>query len=260
MGRSVAGSAVDEILNVAVAGALRARGFRRRRRTWRSTTPGLVQVVTGYSSRLNRATDMMLTLEIGISYLGLGEPDPEARTAAHCRHLHRIGDLTDQGTDLWWRFDATNPDQVSAAAQDLRSVWDRYGEPFLELSTDPSSYLAWLVARGRTGRQGFDLALALGQHATAATLVEADLAALRAVDPGEPSPTDPYPLANLLPAYAWASDKLRKLGQPWPDTDRDRATLVLEAARAAQHARHPIAPRPDLVEQLAGDLHAGRRP
>jgi hypothetical protein len=260
MGRSEADAAVDEILDAAVAATLRARGFRRRRRTWRGDGPGLVQVVTGYNSRFSRTADMMLTLEIGISYLGLGEPDPQRRSAANCGHWHRIGELTDQGTDLWWRFDATNPDQVSAAAQDMRSVWDRFGEPFLDRSTDPTAYLAWLVTSGHTSRHGFDLALALGQHDTAATLIEADLAELRALDLGEPSPADPYPWAHLVPVYAWACEALRRLGQPLPDVDRDRARRALEAARAAHNAGHPHAARPDLIEQLAHHLHADRRP
>ena len=256
MGRTEADAAVDEILARAVAAALRARGFRRRRRTWRGEAPGVAQVVTGYGSRLNRRTDMMLTLEIGISYLGLGEPDPQRRSAADCGHWHRIGDLAEQGTDLWWRFDATDPAQVSAAAQGMRGVWDRFGEPFLDLSTDPSAYLAWLVASGHTSRHGFDLALVLGQHDTAATLINADLAQLRTIDPEEPSPDDPYPWAHLLGVYAWAAEALRRLGQPLPDVDRDRATRALEAARAAQHAGHPLGPRPDLIDQLAHTLHA----
>ena len=186
MGRTEADAAVDEILARAVAAALRARGFRRRRRTWRGDAPGVAQVVTGYGSRLNRRTDMMLTLEIGISYLGLGEPDPQRRSAADCGHWHRIGDLTDRGTDLWWRFDATDPAQVSAAAQGMRGVWDRFGEPFLDLSTDPSAYLAWLVASGHTSRHGFDLALALGQHDTATNLINADWRSCAPSTPARP--------------------------------------------------------------------------
>ena len=56
--------------------------------------------------------------------------------------------------------------------------------------------------------------------------------------------------------YAWAAEALRRLGQPLPDVDRDRATRALEAARAARHAGHPLAARPDLIDQLAHTLHA----
>lgn len=260
MSRSTVDSAIDGILAVAVAPALRARGFHRRRRTWRGDGPGLVQVVTGYNSRLSRAADMMLTLEIGISYLGLGEPDPQRRSAAHCAHWHRVGELTDQGNDLWWRFDATDPGQTSAAALDMRDVWDRFGEPFLDLSTDPVRYLSWLVRAGHTGRRGFDLALALAQHDTARALVEADLAELRTVDPGQPSPADPYPWAHLLPAYAWAAAALRQLGEPLPEADRDRARRALDAARAALRAGHHHAARPDLVDRMTRDLDDDPRP
>lgn len=260
MGRSTVDSVIDGMLAVAIAPAMRARGFRRRRRTWRSDDRGLAQVVTCYSSRLNRATDMMLTLEIGLSYLGLGEPDPQRRSAAHCAHWHRIGDLTDQGNDLWWRFDATDPGQVSATGQDMRGVWDRFGEPFLDLSTDPTDYLAWLVSSGHTGRHGFDLALALGQHDTARTLIDSDLAQLRTVDPGTPSPADPYPWAHLLPAYAWTADALRRLGDPLPDQDRERARRALAEARAAHQAGHPGPAQSDLVDQLAHDLDTDPAP
>ena len=83
-----------------------------------------------------------------------------------------------------------------------------------------------------------------------------DLSQLRAVQPGEPSPADPHPWAHLLPAYAWAADALRRLGQPLPEADRERARRALESARASHHAGQPLATRCDLVDQLARDLGA----
>jgi hypothetical protein len=67
----------------------------------------------------------------GLTTVGPGDPDCQVRVlshrvskfatpgAAYCPHWHRIGDLTDDDQDLWWRFNATEPAARAAAAQDM---------------------------------------------------------------------------------------------------------------------------------------------
>ena len=249
--------AVDAALAAVLVPTLKQRGFRRQRRHWWLATPEVVKVVTAHSSMLNSATDTMFTLEMGFSYVGLGQAAPDQWHAAYCPFWCRIGDVSGDGTDLWWRFDATDPADVERVTSELTRVWEHDGLPFLDACTDPRALLDRFVRSGKLTLELADLSLRLGDRAPAEQAVSEYLASLRSYDPGQPSQYNRHPETRLLGPYSAAAPYLRRLGEQLPAEDRQRVVDAFAVARAAAaEGEFGVAPgrNAELLQELARDV------
>lgn len=257
MAKSPSTEAVDAAIAAVVAPTLKQRGFRRQRRHWWLATPEVVKVVTVLSHRLNTATDTMFTIELGFSYPGLGEAAPQRWEAAYCAHCHRIGQVSGDGTDLWWRFDAINPSEVGRTTASVREVWERDGLPFLDGCTDPRALLDRFVRSGKLTLELADLSLRLGDREPAELAVGEYLDHLRGYDPGKPSPYNRHPETHLLGPYSVVTPLVRRLGQQLPAPHRQRVVDAFATARvAAAEGDYVVAPgrNTELLRELAREV------
>lgn len=257
MTKSAVAQTVDEVLATVVAPTLKQRGFRRQGRHWWLSTPDVVKVVTALGSRFNTPNDAMFTLEMGFSYVGLGQAAPTRWEAVHCAHRCRIGDVTSTGADLWWRFDIADLAQVARVTTEVERVWGQDGLPFVDACSDPNALRDWGVRTGKLGLELADLGLLLGDRVSAEGAVDAYLSDVRSYDPGEPSQHHPYPQTLLLGPYSVVVPYLRRLGRQLPEADRRRVVDAFAAARdAAAEGRYRQSPgrNAELVRELAREV------
>ena len=261
MTTSLGAQAVDEAVTGVVAPTLRERGFRRTGvHWWHVTEPdGTARVVTVLSHRLYTVASTMVTLELGFAYPALGDPVPERWQAAYCTHRHRIGDVSGDGTDLWWDLDATDPASVARTTADLRRAWSQDGAPFVDEAVDPAALVDRMVRARRVTLEIGDLALRLGDPTPLRQAVGDYLTSLRHHHPGERSTYQPFPRQSLVVPYAVAAHHLDSLGGRLDGVDRERAVAALDSARRAA-TRHGLAPgilmRTGLVRSLAEHVEA----
>ena len=264
MAQSPGSQAVDDAVTRVVAPPLRERGFRRAGlHWWHVTGPeghgGTVRVVSVLTHRLTTSAGTLLTLELGFAYPGLGEPAPERHDAAYCAHRHRIGDVSGDGTDLWWDLDTTDPSSLARTTGDLHRAWSQDAVPFVDGAVDPAALVDRMVRARRITLEIGDLALRLGDPTPLRQAVTDHLTSLRHHHPGERSTYQPFPEQSLVVPYAVAAGHLDRLGDRLDGADRERALAALTSARRAA-ARDALAPgivmRADLVRSLAEHVGA----
>lgn len=241
MARSLIAAAVDEVAVRALGPSLSERGFRRRGRTWSRQSEAVAALVTVLSHRYNSGVTGLFTVEVGVSYLGLGEAAPHPRSAAACAHWCRIGTVTGTGVDLWWQIDdVTDPGELARVTAQVREVWQQEGLALVDALDDPHAYLALLSTPRPYGRgvrlAEIDLLVRLGDTEAATLEVQRELDQLLERSRRPPTAADPHPLPRLLPRYAWLLPRLTAVGMQLPPEHLQVVRAGFAEAEAFEHA------------------------
>lgn len=164
---SITGQAINTILRLGLAPALRQAGYKRRAHTFRQALPdGVWRVINVQGSEGDVGTVSQLTLNLGIHYplahAVKGQPPLTMPPKEwDCQLRRRIGRIMPAPFDLWWHFDEQS--DLQALAAEVVATWREYGEPWLLRYSDLRT------ARDEIGAQGDDLfavvaSLALGEQ------------------------------------------------------------------------------------------------
>jgi hypothetical protein len=177
--------AVDGVV-AAMVPALRAASFRKKTRGWWKETADTFSAVQIQTDWGNHGVVGKFTVEIGFSYLSLGEPHPQQRTAWCCQHRFRLSQIVFAGASTsvvmrglagppsWWRFEhADDADEVAAVTADYLQTWETYGLPFLLRGEDPRTVRDQLAQAGFGARlvEAAKLSLAFGDEDEAGRLI-----------------------------------------------------------------------------------------
>jgi hypothetical protein len=232
-------AAIDSVLQAALGPSLRARGFHRARRTWWRSGDDVLACVSGLAHRDNSGRTGLVTVEIGVSYLALGETPPQPRSAAGCAHWCRIGAISGSGADLWWQIDDADDAADRARVTDrLAQVWQRDGLPLVDALHNPRAYLDVAFSPREHGRAlglaELDLLVRLGERHWAREVLEEQLAVLLSEGRRRPTAAEPHQRAFLPVRYAWLLPHMDELGVPLSSAHEH---LVREGWRDARE--HP---------------------
>lgn len=130
-------AAIRAVASDVITPSLKERRFRKSRHHWASTDQDCVRAVTLQSSQFNVGNGGSFTLELGVAYVSLGEPEPTAHGAWFCPHRFRVPMLLG-GHDHWWTYeDASDADECAAVKADFATTWCEVVLPFLDRSRDP---------------------------------------------------------------------------------------------------------------------------
>jgi hypothetical protein len=145
--RSRVAAAIEEVLGVAVATPLKEMGYRRRGRHWAAVDGDTVRGVTAQASLGNISSDARFTVEVGVSYLGLGHDAPAAGSWG-AAFAHRLSWLTTEPQDSWFAFDVDDQPSVDLAARQLSEAWQSSGQPLAEAMRSPEQLCDYVAACG----------------------------------------------------------------------------------------------------------------
>lgn len=143
---------IDAVVRRSVAPLLKAEGFARRGRTWNRPRREFVDVVGIQASRWNTPLLTSCTVNLGVFIPSIyravqGTEPPVFVGDALCPLRTRIGRLTDDHHDLWWRFDPR--DGGDAPESDIGDIIRDVGLPFFGRFTSLADVHGWIEASGQ---------------------------------------------------------------------------------------------------------------
>jgi hypothetical protein len=195
-----------------------------------------------------------LSVTIGVSYPGLGGPDPESN-ARRYGHAASLEVLTPGKTGRRWGVpDPRNHAATERAERSLEHAWSSYGLPALDAWDDPR-LLRDHLARGaaRDLVRSAELSIALGEAAAARPALRAFLDELltdrhlRQLGPRE-GPG----LASISGLYLSGISLVGPAGFELTDEDVERARLVAAAARASRREHDSGVKLAEVLVELTG--------
>jgi hypothetical protein len=139
---------VDRLTRDHIGPLLRARGFRRKGRTWNRPGDGLVQVVNVQGSALSFGGLGGFYINLGIFVPGLawdgvrGEAGPFI-TEGRCQLHVRLGQLRPDHKDIW---DFVVSDDIEALGRSVADALIAHGLPFLDQCGSPKELDEFLGA------------------------------------------------------------------------------------------------------------------
>ena len=214
-------------------------GFRKKAKHWSDEATGTWRGVTVQSSQFNVTSDSRFTVEIGVSYLGLGHPAPNAPGAWGTRFRTRLSGLRSEPIDEWFAFDAQDGATIDRARVELNTSWVELGRPFLVSLASPEALCEHVCDTGSAELALRVLELVgypLADKAMQARLarVAADRAARR--ERWRYLPDDPHPLELGLGVWADVARQFQRLGLELDVRHRQSAAAVLADAESGMLA------------------------
>lgn len=141
MTKTPAQQLLDEVIRSGLAPVLKAQGFRKAGRTFRSTAPGCVLVVNVQASDWSTRDALRFTVNLGAFYTGLGEilqtwvrPSASGPTEYQCHVRQRLGHLMPAHGDHWWELKVGAP--WTGVAVEFSDAVREHGLPWLRAMTD----------------------------------------------------------------------------------------------------------------------------
>ncbi|WP_041453263.1 DUF4304 domain-containing protein [Anaeromyxobacter dehalogenans] len=168
---------LDEVIRNGLAPMLKALGFRKAGRTFRSAAPRCVLVVNVQASHWSTRDALQFTVNVGAFYIGLNDvlqrgtwpsPSTSGPTEYQCHVRQRLGRLTPAQRDVWWDLKVGAPwTQVSV---EVTEAVREHGLPWLRAMTDLD--MARSHAEARSGPHiAAGLALLAGRRDEATRIV-----------------------------------------------------------------------------------------
>jgi hypothetical protein len=129
------GKLIDEVVALGLKQLMKENGFKKKRRNFYKEENGVYQILNVQGSIFNDANEGRFTVNLGIFF-------PEINKLVGIHHLQgvptepdctlrqRVGHLTPQGTDHWWRVQPGDP--IEQIAEHLKSLVANYGLPWLD--------------------------------------------------------------------------------------------------------------------------------
>jgi hypothetical protein len=148
---SAIANAIDAVIRNGLAQELKAAGFRKTGRTWRSSAGDPLRVTNLQGSSWNSGDSGRFTINLGVYFAAAANlhgvfPVTDRPTEPDCLVRQRIGPLMPQGLDHWWEVGTTT--DLELLGRQVAACWTTYGRPWLVAHSDPRVARAHLAMRG----------------------------------------------------------------------------------------------------------------
>lgn len=128
---------IDQVVRHGLHGVLKARGFKKKGRTFRRSGEGVIQVVNIQGSTTNLGDCGRFTMNLGVyfpSVARLAGTETESPLAHECTLQSRIGHLMSSRRDHWWGLDAAT--DIESLAVEVADAYRCFGDEWLTAHSD----------------------------------------------------------------------------------------------------------------------------
>jgi hypothetical protein len=235
MAKSAVASAFDEILARTVVPTLKAEGFRKRGWDW-SAVDGdgdAHRGVTAQRFRTNRARSGRFTVDVGVSFVSLGQ-SPPGKGAFGTAVGARLSWLGDEPHDVWFELDVDDPGAIERVGDEVDRAWSDVGLPFVLAATSPERLCRHLAETGNVviNLRALEKAVPFGDDDLRRQLLRRAKRHATGRSRWHRSPSHPHPLQHGLGYWADIVRQSERLHEELAPDERDAALAVRHDAAA----------------------------